>query len=229
MDKLPNHVAIIMDGNRRWAEQRGLSSLDGHRAGVKSIRPTVEYLAKQGVKYLTVYGFSTENWSRPKDEVEGLFRLFIEVLDKEISELNEVGVRVRHLGRLDELPVNVQEAIKRAVELTADNTSLTLNLAVNYGGRQEIVEAVQRLYIASSSWSDIDESSISRHLYTDGIPDVDLVIRTAGELRLSNFLIWQTAYSEYYFTDALWPDFDIEELEKALEAYKQRCRRYGGD
>ncbi len=228
--KFLNHVAIIMDGNRRWAEQRGLPTLEGHRAGVKSIRPTVEYLAKQGVKYLTVYGFSTENWSRPKDEVEGLFRLFIEVLDKEISELNEVGIRVRHLGRLDGLPVNVQGAIKRAVELTSDNTSLTLNLAINYGGRQEIVDAIHSCLV---EWKDapsyLDEEVFSRYLYTDGMPDVDLVIRTAGEFRLSNFLIWQTAYSEYYFTDALWPDFDTKELEKALQAYGERQRRFGGD
>lgn len=226
--KFPNHVAIIMDGNRRWAEQRGLSSLDGHRAGVKSIRPTVEYLAKRGVEFITVYGFSTENWSRPKDEIEGLFCLFVEVLDKEVSELNEEGVRVRHLGRLDELPATVQGAIKRVVELTADNNSLTLNLAINYGGRQEVVDAIRRL-VDDGSIPEINEQLVSRYLYTDGMPNVDLVIRTAGEMRISNFMLWQIAYSEFYFTEVLWPDFDTKELEKALLSYNKRQRRFGGD
>lgn len=226
--RFPNHIAIIMDGNRRWAEQRGLPSLEGHRAGLKSMRSTAEYLGNHQVKYLTVYGFSTENWNRTPDEVEGLFRLFTEQLTKEAPELHKRGVRLRHLGRLDGLPLDMQETINRAVELTKNNAGMTLSFAVNYGGRQEILDAVNR-FVKDGLPYQIDESSLSRYLYTAGIPDIDLLIRTGGEFRLSNFLIWQTAYSEFYFTPTLWPDFDTEELEKALQAYSQRQRRFGGD
>lgn len=226
--KLPNHVAIIMDGNRRWAELRRLPALAGHRAGVKSMRSTIEYLGNRGLKYLTVYGFSTENWSRDPDEVEGLFLIFAQVLNKESPELNQKNVRLRHLGRLDELPPDVQLAINSALDLTKDNTGLTLNFAVNYGGRQEILDAVNRL-VKDDPPFQIDESLFSRYLYTDGMPDVDLLIRTGGDLRISNFLIWQASYSEYYFTPVLWPDFTVEELEKALTVYSQRQRRFGGD
>ena len=232
-----------MDGNRRWAQQRGLPTLEGHRAGLKSMRSTGEYLGNHHLKYLTVYGFSTENWHRAPDEVEGLFRLFTEQLTKEAPELHKRGVRLRHLGRLNELPPDVQLAINNAVELTKENTGMTLNFAVNYGGRQEILDAVRQLVDKitlseamslvvdreESPLQKIDEASFSRHLYTDGIPDVDLLIRTGGDLRLSNFLIWQTAYSEYYFTPVLWPDFNTEELEKALQVYSERQRRFGGD
>ena len=225
----PIHIAIVMDGNRRWSQQRRLPALAGHRAGVKSMRSTVEYLGNYGLKYLTVYGFSTENWDREPDEIQGLFRLFTEVLNKETPELNEKKVRLRHLGRLYELPTDVQMAINSAVELTKDNRGMTLNFAVNYGGRQEILDAVRRLMDEGTLPQEINESLFRHHLYTEGIPDVDLLIRTGGELRLSNFLIWQTAYSEYYFTDVLWPDFDTKELEKALSAYSLRQRRFGGD
>lgn len=225
--KFPNHVAIIMDGNRRWAQQRGLSSLDGHRAGAKSMRSVVEYLGKHHLKYLTVYGFSTENWSRTPDEVEGLFRLFTEILNKDALELDKNGARLRHLGRLDELPPEVKLAINRAVELTKDNTGITLNFAVNYGGRSEVIDAVRRVIDEGVPSQEIDETLFSRYLYTDA--DIDLLIRTGGDLRLSNFLIWQSAYSEYYFTPTLWPDFDTNELEKALHAYSERQRRFGGD
>ncbi|MBA7669380.1 Ditrans,polycis-undecaprenyl-diphosphate synthase ((2E,6E)-farnesyl-diphosphate specific) [subsurface metagenome] len=228
--KFPQHIAIVMDGNRRWAQQRGLPALEGHKAGLKSMRTTMEYLGNHHLKYLTVYGFSTENWNRAPDEVAGLFQLFTEVLNKETPELNKRGVRLRHLGRLDQLPPAAQLAINRAVELTKNNTGMTLNYAVNYGGRQEILDAVGR-FIADEGAPplQIDEASFSRHLYTDGIPDVDLLIRTGGDLRLSNFLIWQAAYAEYYFTPVLWPDFDEKELEKALLSYSQRQRRFGGD
>ncbi len=227
------HVAIVMDGNRRWAQQHGLPLLEGYRAGTERMRSTGEYLAKHQVKYLTVYGFSTENWNRPPSELEVLFHLFTETLNKESPELNRRGVKIRHLGRLDGLPPDMQMALQRAVELTSDNTSMTLSFAVNYGGRQEVLDAVNRLLKDDRHNMlipfQIDENLFSRYLYTDGIPDIDLLIRTGGELRLSNFLIWQTAYSEYYFTPVLWPDFDEKELDKALLSYSERQRRFGGD
>jgi len=238
----PNHVAIIMDGNRRWAEQRGLPPIEGHRAGAKSMRSTIEYLGAH-LKYLTVYGFSTENWTRPPDEVEGLFSLFTEILSKETPELHRRNIRLRHLGSLSKLPPVMLEALNGAVDMTKSNTGLTVNFAVNYGGRQEILNAVRRLadkvtlseamaLVADpeeSPYQKIDEASFSHFLDTDGIPDVDLVIRTGGEIRLSNFLLWQTAYSEFYFTEILWPDFTTEEIEKALSVYSGRKRRFGGD
>lgn len=227
--KFPNHVAIIMDGNRRWAQVRGLPPLDGHRAGVESMHSTIEYLGNHHLKYLTIYGFSTENWGRDPDEIEGLFQLYAEVLNKESHELYRRGVRLRHVGHLDELPPYVQLATNRAVDLTKNNTGMMLSFAFNYGGSIEIIDAVRRLIDEGLPSHLVDENLFSRYLYTDGMPDVDLVIRTAGELRLSNFLIWQTRYSEFYFTQTLWPNFDTEELEKALEAYSQRRRRFGGD
>ena len=223
------HVAIIMDGNRRWAEQRRLPSLAGHRAGLKTMHSTGEYLGDRHVKYLTVYGFSTENWNRAPDEVEGLFRIFTEQLTKGAPELHKRGVRLRHLGRLNELPPDVQQVINRAVELTKNNTAMTLSFAVNYGGSIEIVDAVRQLIDEGVPSHLVNEELFSRYLYTDGLPDIDLLIRTGGELRLSNFLIWQARYSEYYFTPTLWPDFDTKELEKALVAYSERKRRFGGD
>lgn len=193
------------------------------------MRTVVEYLGNHQVEYLTVYGFSTENWNRDPDEVSGLFDLFTEVLNRESLELNRDGVRLRHLGYRDELPQDVQLAINNAVDLTKNNTRMTLNFAVNYGGRQEILDAVRRLIDEGTPSAIVDEELLGHYLYTDGIPDVDLVIRTASEVRLSNFLLWQVAYSEFYFTPVLWPDFDGEELEKALQVYSQRQRRFGGD
>ena len=193
------------------------------------MRSTGEYLGNRHLKYLTVYGFSTENWNRAPEEVEGLFRLFTEQLSKEAPELHKRGVRLRHLGRLYELPPDVQDVISRAVELTKNNTGMTLSFAVNYGGSIEILDAVRRLIDEGIPSQQVDESLFNRYLYTDGLPDIDLLIRTAGEHRLSNFLIWQTRYSEYYFTPALWPDFNEKELEKALQAYSERKRRFGGD
>lgn len=225
---LPNHIAIIMDGNGRWAEQRGLLRLDGHRAGVKNINTVIECLNEYQVKYVTLYSFSTENWSRPEDEVKGLLQLLEETIDKEIDELHRKAVRFRHLGRREELPAPMQQAINRAVELTSQNKGMTLSLAFNYGGRLEIIDAIRHLIADGIPPQDIDDRLLSHYLYTTGLPDVDLVIRTGGELRVSNFLIWQAAYSEYYFTPVLWPDFDRKELEKALSSYSQRQRRFGG-
>jgi len=223
----PQHVAIIMDGNRRWAEVRGLPRLEGHRHGLENMRSVISYLGERQVKYVTIFAFSTENWSRPEDEVEGLFRLLEERIEKETQEFHRKGVKLRHLGSLDKLSPSLRRAIKKAVELTRDNTGLTLSFAFNYGGRSEILNAVRQLITEKIPPQDIDESLFDNYLYTTGLPDVDLLIRTGGELRISNFLIWQTAYSEYYFTDVLWPDFDRKEVDKALLAYSQRQRRFG--
>ena len=225
--KLPRHVAIIMDGNGRWAEQHGLSRLAGHQAGVKKMRSLIEYLNDWEIKYVTLYGFSTENWGRPEDEISGLFHILEERIGKDVPKLHKKNVRVRHLGRIEELPVWLQKSIRSAEELTKNNTGMTLTLAFNYGGRIEIVDAVRRIVVEGIPPEKIDEKLVSSYLYTAGLPDVDLLIRTGDELRLSNFLIWQTAYSEYYFTQALWPDFTEKDIDQALIAYSQRERRFG--
>ena len=224
----PNHVAIIMDGNGRWAQQRNLPRLEGHRAGIRNIRPVIEAFAEYHVKYVTLYAFSTENWSRPEKEVNGLISFLASAIRRETRSLHEKGVQLRHLGRLDRLPKQVQRAILNALELTKDNNVITVSVAVDYGGRAEILQAAQRIARDRVPPEAIDEQLVSRYLYTDGIPDPDLIIRTAGEMRLSNFLIWQSAYSEYYFTSKPWPDFDGDELRKSLLAYSQRQRRFGG-
>jgi len=226
---LPNHIAIIMDGNGRWAEQHGKPRFEGHVAGVESARSTIGYLNNtHHIKYLTFYGFSTENWGRPESEVGGIFRIFEQILGKEAAELHQQGVRLRHLGRLEELPQGLQQVINKAMVLTKDNTGMTLGFCFNYGGRTEIIDAVRSIIAEGIPPQDIDEKLIANYLYTADFPDVDLLIRTGGELRISNFLIWQAAYSEYYFTDVLWPDFDEKEIEKALLSYRQRQRRFGG-
>jgi len=225
---LPQHVAIIMDGNGRWAQQRGLPREAGHRAGTENIRRVVEGFAKYGVAYLTLYAFSTENWSRPQAEIRALFRILSEVIDRETANFHEKGVRLRHLGRLEGLSRRLQQAVRHAIELTKDNTGMTLSIAFNYGGRAEILDAVQCLIREGVPPDKVDEAVLGRYLYTAGLPDPDLIIRTAGEMRLSNFLIWQAAYSEYYVTPTFWPDFGEEETEKALIAYSQRRRRFGG-
>ena len=226
--RLPNHIAIITDGNGRWAQQRRLPRLEGHRAGVESLRSAIECLNEYQINYVSVYSFSTENWKRPEAEIAGLFQLLEESIDKETVELHKQNVRLRHLGRLDGLPPHLQQAVTRAIELTKNNTGMTLSFAFNYGGRNEILNAVRHLVAEGVPPQEITEELFSRYLYTAGLPDVDLLIRTGGELRISNFLIWQAAYSEYYFTEVLWPDFGRKEIEKALLVYSQRQRRFGG-
>ncbi|MFC1984121.1 isoprenyl transferase [Chloroflexota bacterium] len=225
--RLPNHVAIIMDGNGRWAKKHGFHRLEGHQAGAENIRPVIKCLNQYHIKYLTLYGFSTENWDRPEEEVDGLLYLFEESINTYISELHENGIKLNHLGHLEEFPQSLQSAINRAVELTKNNTGMVLSFALNYGGRLEILDAVRHIITKGIPTQNIDESLFNSYLYTAGLPDVDLVIRTSGEYRISNFLLWQSAYSEYYFTDVLWPDFNQEEIEKALQAYSQRQRRFG--
>jgi undecaprenyl diphosphate synthase len=225
--RLPNHVAIIMDGNGRWAQQHGLPRLAGHQAGTENLRSVIQYFIKLQLKHLTLYGFSTENWSRPEEEVAGLLHILEEIIDKETLELHKKGVSLRHLGQLDRLPQNLQLAINRAVELTKNDTGMNLSFALNYGGRTEILDAVRGIIAEGIPREKIDEELFNSYLYTAGLPEVDLVIRTGGELRLSNFLLWQAAYAEYYFTKVLWPDFNHKEIDKALLAYSQRQRRFG--
>ncbi len=225
---LPRHIAIILDGNGRWAEQRGLNRLDGHQAGVDNTRATIKSLAKRGIRFASLYTFSTENWNRPEFEVRGLFDLLEKVIDSETAELHRNGIRMLHLGRREELSPSVRRAIDKAVALTSKNTGMTVSFALNYGGRREIVDAAQKLLASKVSPEAVDEKLFSSFLYTAGLPDVDLLIRTGGELRISNFLLWKAAYAELYFTPVLWPDFNDEELGKALLAYSQRQRRFGG-
>jgi len=229
IEALPAHVAIIPDGNRRYAARKGLSRLEGHRAGAARMHQVVDELIRHHIKYLTLWGFSSDNWVRSQEEVADLFTLLELWIKKDTPWLHEKGVCLKHIGRLHELPQGLQEAIRSAVELTRGNAGMTLNLAFNYSGRAEIVDAVRRLIVDGIPAELVDEQMINRYLYTNGMPDVDLVIRTADELRLSNFMLWQIAYSEFYFTDRLWPDFDSLELEIALKAYAQRKRRFGGD
>ena len=225
---IPQHVAIIMDGNGRWAAERGLARLDGHRAGTENIRRVIRCFADRGVKYITLYAFSTENWSRPRPEVEGLLRILEQSIDRETRNLHQEGVRIIHLGSSEGFSDTLKKKLQYALDLTRDNGRVTLCLAYNYGGRAEIAEAVKRILQDGVPPEDVDEELISRHLYTAGLPDPDLIIRTGGEMRLSNFLIWQAAYSEYYSTPTLWPDFDPSEVEQALTAYSERERRFGG-
>jgi undecaprenyl diphosphate synthase len=216
-----------MDGNGRWARERKLPRLMGHRAGTENTRRVLKACGKFGIEMVTLYGFSTENWQRPKDEVQGLFSIFEDAIDREVPELHRNGARLRHLGRIEGLPERLVNKIDRAMELTKDNDRLTLNLAFNYGGRAEIVDATRRIIAEGVDPATIDEELFASYLYTAGLPDLDLFIRTGGEMRLSNFLLWQTAYAEYYTTPTYWPDFDEAELEKALVAYSQRTRKFG--
>jgi undecaprenyl diphosphate synthase len=226
--QLPGHIAIIMDGNGRWAEKRGLPRLEGHKAGLENTRAIVRHLNYRHIKFVTLYSFSTENWSRPKDEVNGLLGILEKSLRKDYQELKEANVRLRHIGRLDNLSRGLKLVIKRALKESRDNNGMTLTLAFDYGGRQEIVSAVRNIVADAIPPPEIDEALLGRYLYTAELPDVDLVIRTSGEYRISNFLLWQSAYSEYYFTDTLWPDFNETEVDKALAVYSQRRRRFGG-
>jgi undecaprenyl diphosphate synthase len=226
--RVPTHVAIIMDGNGRWAISRGLPRLAGHRAGTENLRRIITACTEFGIKYLTIYAFSTENWGRPREEVDGLMHILEDVIDKELAELNEEGVQLRHIGRLERLDPKLQEKVLDAIELTKNNNRLVLNVAFNYGGRDEIVCAVQRIIEDGVKVKDVNSDLVSQYMFTAGIPDPDLIIRTSGELRVSNFLIWQGAYSEWYVTSVFWPDFNREELRKALDTFNKRDRRYGG-
>jgi undecaprenyl diphosphate synthase len=226
--RLPGHIAIIMDGNGRWAEKRGLARLEGHKAGLENTRAIVRHLSRRQIKFVTLYSFSTENWSRPRDEIDGLLGILEKSLRKDYQELKEANVRLRHIGRLENLSRGLKLVIKKALRESKDNSGMTLTLAFDYGGRQEIVDAVRRIVADAIPPREIDEAVLSRYLYTAELPDVDLVIRTSGEYRISNFLLWQSAYSEYYFTDILWPDFNETEVDKALAVYSQRRRRFGG-
>lgn len=225
--KIPQHVAIIMDGNGRWALKRGLPRLAGHRAGTENLRRIIEACVEFGVRYLTIYAFSTENWGRPPEEVSGLMRILEDVIDRELNELNKQGVQLRHIGRLERLPAFLQQKVLHAIELTRHNDRLIINIAFNYGGRDEIVHAIQQIIRDGVSADEVTPELVSRYLYTAGTPDPDLIIRTSGELRISNFLIWQAAYSEWYVTPTYWPDFDKEEFRKALEEFARRDRRFG--
>lgn len=227
LSSIPRHVAIIMDGNGRWARQRGLPRLAGHRAGTENVRRTVRASVGFGIQVLTLYAFSTENWDRPIDEVRGLMSILEEVIGRETAALHKEGVAIRHVGRKEELSESLRQKIQQAEDLTRANTRMTLNIAFNYGGRREIVDAIRRLVADGVDIASLSEATFSRYLYTVGQPDPDLVIRTAGEMRLSNFLIWQSAYAEYYSTPVYWPDFDREEMRKALAAYAQRLRKFG--
>ena len=226
-ETVPTHVAIIMDGNGRWARERHLPRLAGHRAGVENLRRVLRASVDFGIDYLTIYAFSTENWERPSIEVRGLMTILDDVIDRELVEMHGNGVQLRHIGRLEGLRPELQEKVLHAVELTKDNTNLVLNVAWNYGGRDEIIHAVQGMIEDGVDSADIDEDLIHQYLFTSDSPDPDLVIRTSGELRVSNFLIWQSAYSEWVFPDTLWPDFGPEELRAALWDYARRERRFG--
>jgi undecaprenyl diphosphate synthase len=216
-----------MDGNRRWADQHDIPRIQGHETGLENLRRIAGYLNDYKVKYATFFVFSTENWDRPRDEVEGLMDLLKRRIDAVTSDFDSLNMRLRHLGNLDGLPESITTRIRKAIELTKNNTGITLNLAFNYGGRAEIVSAARRIIKDALPADKLDEKTFSDYLYTAGMPDVDLLIRTGGELRVSNFLIWQSAYAEYFFSDLFWPDFDKTELDKALFVFSQRQRRFG--
>jgi len=226
--QIPKHVAIIMDGNGRWAKERGLPRLAGHRAGTENLRTIIRASAKLGIKYLTFYAFSTENWSRPKAEVSGLMNILSDVIDREMAELHKEGARLLHIGYLDGLSGVLQEKVRHAIDLTKDNQRITIVLAFNYGGRDEIIHAIKGMLADQVEPDRVDEALVSHYMFTRDIPDPDLVIRTSGEQRTSNFLTWQSVYSEWYFPQVYWPDFSEAELRKAIEVYQKRDRRYGG-
>jgi undecaprenyl diphosphate synthase len=219
------HVAIIMDGNGRWARKRGLPRLSGHEAGARATRKIVELAKQRSIKYLTIYAFSSENWKRPIDEVEGLWRLLDRFIDEEVGRLKETGVRFNVIGDISKLSVRLQDKIRNTIELTKDNSAVYLTIALNYGGRDEIIRAVNA--IVKSGKAEIDEEAFSTYLDTASIPDPDLLIRTGGESRISNFLLWQIAYTEIYFTQTLWPDFGETELDDAIKWFSGRQRRFG--
>ena len=232
MNKIPQHIAIIMDGNGRWAKKRKLPRSMGHKAGVETIRKIVKESKRLGIKYLTLYAFSTENWKRPKEEVGALMQLLVVYLKREVAELNKNGVKINVLGDMLKFPAECREELNKAIEITNNNTEINLNLALNYGGRDEIVRAM-KLIIGDLEddkikKEDISEDLISNYIYTKGMPDPDLIIRPSGEQRISNFLLWQCAYSEFWYSDIAWPDFKEEDLQKAILDYQNRDRRFGG-
>ena len=230
-DNLPKHLAIIMDGNGRWAKQQGFMRAFGHENGTKSVRLTVEACAKLGIQNLTLYAFSTENWNRPKIEVDTLMKLLINSLKNELNTLNQNNIRLQSIGNLDLLPASAQKELQSVIKQTENNTRMTLTLALSYGAREELIHAIKAISLKVKnniiSPDAIDESIINKHLYTHNLPDVDLLIRTSGEHRISNFLLWQIAYSELYFTAVLWPDFKEEDLYEAILSYQKRERRFG--
>lgn len=227
------HVAIIMDGNRRWADRKHVPRVWGHKEGVQSLKKLVKHAAKVGLSYMTVYAFSSENWQRGQEEVDYLFELFARVLTDELEELHGAGVRLRFIGKLEDMPQNLQEGFNRAMELTCDNKGLNLQIALNYGSRLEIAEACKMIAEKAMSGAikpeDITPDMVSQHLYTRDIPDPDLLIRTGGEMRLSNYLLWQAAYTELYVTELMWPEFNEKEFDKAIAEFSNRQRRYGGN
>jgi undecaprenyl diphosphate synthase len=227
ISKIPTHIAIIMDGNGRWASARHLPRLAGHRAGTENLRNIIRACVEFNIKVLTIYAFSTENWGRPNEEVEGLMMILEDVIDRELDELHQEGVQLHHIGRLERLNPRLKEKVKHAVELTKDNQRLVLCIAWNYGGRDEIICAIRNIIADGVKPDDLTDELVSHYMFTAGIPDPDLIIRTSGEMRISNFLIWQAAYAEWYVTPTLWPDFNREELYKALIDYNQRDRRFG--
>ncbi len=229
--KLPKHVAVIMDGNGRWAKQRGLPRIEGHRRGANTLKEMLRYCKDLGIETLTAYAFSTENWGRPTGEVNFLMGLFERLLQKELREMEEEDVCINFIGDLSPLPASLQDEMRRSIERTKNNQGVFFNVAINYGSRHEMIKACQaiaeKVQQGELASNEIDESTISQHLYTSSSPDPDLLIRTSGEMRLSNFLLWQLAYSEIYVTDTLWPDFDSEQFDLAIESFQQRDRRFG--
>jgi len=225
--KVPVHVAIIMDGNGRWAVKRGLPRIAGHKVGVDCIQGVLESLLAKGVQFVTLYAFSTENWNRPASEVQGILEILYDALREQTQSLHANNVRIIHIGKVGRLSSRLSEAVAHAQELTKDNTGITLNVAFDYGGRDEILEAVRRIIRDGVPVEELDEDRFNSYLFTAHSPDPDLIIRTGGEMRISNFLLWQSAYSEYYHTSTLWPDLNSAELEKALEAFGNRERRFG--
>lgn len=232
LEKMPVHVAIIMDGNGRWAQKKNLPRMAGHNAGMQTIKEIVKASSTLGIKHLTVYAFSTENWKRSTEEVSGIFKLIVVYIEKELKELHENNVKVRVLGDYERLPKDAVESLERSLNTTSNNTGLQFNIALNYGGRDEILRSVKKLAkeveAGTLNADDITEEMIADNLYTAGIPDPDMIIRTSGEMRLSNYLLWQSAYSELIFTDVLWPDFSRKEYEKLIEVFQNRKRRFGG-
>jgi len=226
--KIPTHVGLIMDGNGRWATQRGLPRLAGHKAGVENVKPTVLAAKKFGIKYLTFYAFSTENWKRPQDEVSGIMNLLSIFIDREVNNLHKEGVRILHIGRRERLDQSLRKKIEDAIELTKNNTTITVQMGLDYGGREEITQAVRKIVSLDVPPEAVTEELISQNLYTVGIPDPDLVIRTSGEMRTSNFLIWQSAYAEWIFPETYWPDFNEDVFWQMLVEYSRRNRRFGG-